>query len=74
VLATGADALSPQQLAGALLSAIEITDTATKEVWRKRGVAFFQSAPRIARCADKNKRSNISSESSAPPPSGEVRT
>lgn len=44
VAATGADALSSEQLAGALLVAGEVTDNATKEGWRKRGAAFFQGA------------------------------
>ncbi|MEI9852812.1 MAG: conjugal transfer protein TraD [Sphingomonas sp.] len=44
VAATGADALSSEQLAGALLAAAEVADNATKEGWRKRGAAFFQGA------------------------------
>jgi DNA-binding protein H-NS len=46
VIATGADALPVEQLAGLLLSATETSDTATKEGWRKRGAAFFQRADR----------------------------
>jgi len=46
VAATGADSLSPEHLAGALLAAIEIKDAPTKEAWRKRGAAFFQSKSR----------------------------
>jgi len=42
VIATGADVLSIEQLAGALLAAAETKDAAAKENWRKRGVAFFQ--------------------------------
>ena len=41
VIATGADALSAEELAGALIAAANTTDNATKEVWHKRGVAFF---------------------------------
>lgn len=44
VAATGADALPSEQLAGALLAAVEVADNATKEGWRKRGAAFFQGA------------------------------
>lgn len=41
VMATGADALGAEELAGALLHATD-TDAATREAWRKRGAAFFQ--------------------------------
>jgi hypothetical protein len=44
VIASGADALPIEQLAGALLSAADMKDDATKEGWRKRGAAFFQRA------------------------------
>jgi hypothetical protein len=51
VAATGADALDADLLAGALLHAATVKDTATKEGWRKAGAAFFhgktrQPAPR----------------------------
>jgi hypothetical protein len=48
VVACGADVLSPEHLAGALLGMTEIKDAATKEGWRKRGVAFFQRPLRKA--------------------------
>lgn len=48
VVATGADVLPVEQLAGILLSAVESNDTAVKEGWRRRGAAFFQG-PRKAR-------------------------
>jgi DNA-binding protein H-NS len=64
VLASGADALSPEHLAGALLSAVECTDAATKEGWRKRGAAFFQATPRSARRADKNEHRSSPDKSS----------
>ena len=44
VIAANADALPIDQLAGALLNAVETKDAATKEGWRKRGAAFFQRA------------------------------
>ena len=47
VIACGADVLSPEQLAGALLTAAEV-DGADKEAWRKRGAAFFQRTARTA--------------------------
>lgn len=40
VIATGADALSVEHLAGALLLAVEAKDAAAEE-YRKRGAAFF---------------------------------
>ena len=43
VIATGADALPIEQLAGALLLAVESTDERAKEAQRVRGVAFFRA-------------------------------
>ncbi|WP_294046389.1 conjugal transfer protein TraD [Sphingomonas sp.] len=43
LVATGADGLPIEQLAGTLLAAVETADAATKEGWSKRGAAFFQS-------------------------------
>ncbi|MCW4463501.1 conjugal transfer protein TraD [Sphingomonas sp. BT-65] len=48
VVATGADALDADQLAGALLEAVATKDDATKEGWRERGAAFFRPARRSA--------------------------
>ena len=45
VMATGADALDAETLAGALLDAVANTDKAIGEGWRKRGGAFFQGKP-----------------------------
>jgi hypothetical protein len=41
VMATGADALEADVLAGVLPHAATVNDTATKEGWRKAGAAFF---------------------------------
>jgi hypothetical protein len=41
VIACSADALPIEQLAGALLAAIE-ADARTREGWRERGAAFFR--------------------------------
>lgn len=46
VAATGADALDADLLAGALLHAATVKDTATKEGWRKAGAAFFRGEKR----------------------------
>jgi len=42
VVATGADALPVEQLAGALLAAVSASDMIAREDWRQRGAAFFQ--------------------------------
>ena len=41
VVAIGADTLDADLLAGALLHAVTVKDSATKEGWRKAGAAFF---------------------------------
>lgn len=46
VVATGADALTVEELAGALVALTEITEAGTKEAWAKRGAAFFRSKTR----------------------------
>jgi len=48
VVATGADALPVEMLAGALLAAAQNKDAGTKEGWRKRGAVFFQQPGRDA--------------------------
>ena len=42
VMATGADTLPIEQLAGLLLAGVESKDSSAKESWRKRSVTFFQ--------------------------------
>jgi len=44
IVATGADALDVETLAGGLLTIAETSDAAEKERWRKRGLAFFRDA------------------------------
>jgi DNA-binding protein H-NS len=46
VIAAGADALAPEELAGALLVLAETTDPAKREAWAKRGAALFRGRPR----------------------------
>jgi DNA-binding protein H-NS len=46
VIATGADVMDAETLAGALLSIVETGDTAKRESWRKRGSACFQGTGR----------------------------
>ena len=54
VIATGADTLPVEQLAGALLGAVESREASIREGWRKRGAAFFQGAPRNTAGIDHN--------------------
>jgi DNA-binding protein H-NS len=55
VIAAGADSLSADELAGALIMLAETKDTARKEAWAKRGAAFFQGrARRSAPAAERN--------------------
>lgn len=46
VIATGADALTIEQLAGLLIAGMESKGADAKESWRKRGATFFQKADR----------------------------
>jgi hypothetical protein len=46
VIATGADTLSGEELAGALILLAETKDAGKREAWAKRGAAFFQSRTR----------------------------
>ena len=59
LIATGADALDPETLAGALLKMLEANDAPRREAWRKKGVEFFQSRSRqIRNRAQVNAESN----------------
>jgi hypothetical protein len=46
VISTGADALTADELAGALVMLAETKDAGKREAWAKRGAAFFQSRAR----------------------------
>lgn len=46
VISTGADALSIEELTGALLSAVDTKEAAIREAWQNRGAAFFQKQGR----------------------------
>lgn len=48
VIATGADHIDTDILAGALLGVVSMKDTNAKEGWRKAGVGFFQRSERKA--------------------------
>jgi Conjugal transfer protein TraD len=55
VIATGADALSADELAGALIVLAETKEAAKREAWARRAATFFQSrARRIAPTTHRN--------------------
>jgi hypothetical protein len=71
VIATGADALSPDELAGALILLAETKDIARKETWAKRGAAFFQGrARRTATATERNTGSARAQPGGAQPSTG----
>ena len=55
VIATGADALDPETLTGALLGVVKSKDAKDREAWRANGAAFFQ---RQSRKADRGTAAN----------------
>lgn len=71
VIATGADALTPEELAGALIVLAETTDPAKREAWAKRGAAMFRSKSRRASPADRGDTGRTDPQPDrAQPPSG----
>jgi hypothetical protein len=55
VIATGADALSADELAGALIVLAETKEAGKREAWARRGAAFFQGrARRTTSTAERN--------------------
>ena len=46
VVATGADMIDVEILAGGLLTIVEATDKVQKEAWRERGATFFRGQSR----------------------------
>ena len=55
VIATGADSLNVDELAGALIVLTETKDAGKREAWARRGAAFFQGrSRRTAPAADRN--------------------
>src|SRR5690242_7616493 len=71
VIATGADALSANELAGALVTLTEAKDTGKRESWARRGAAFFQGrSRRNAPAADRNTDGPPAQPSGAQPSPG----
>jgi hypothetical protein len=72
VIGTSANALSAEELAGALLAASH-ADAAQKEVWRKSGAAFFlRNAAKPRRNASPNEHGAAASSASPQSPAGET--
>lgn len=71
VIATGADALSADELAGALIVLAETKDAGKREAWAKRGAAFFQRRSRgTTQAPDRDAGSAQTHSGSAQPASG----
>lgn len=73
VIATGADTLSPEELAGALLVLAETKDAGKKEAWARRGAAFFRGrSRRSAPATDRDSNVAPTPPGGAQPPSGDT--
>lgn len=72
VIATGADALSAEELAGALILLTETKDAGRREAWARRGATFFQGrARRPATAIERDTRGTpAQSDRTQPTPSG----
>ena len=71
VIATGADALTADELAGALVALAETKDAEKREAWAKRGAAFFQGrSRRTASASDRDAGGAATQSGGAQPASG----
>ena len=71
VIATGADSLSVDELAGALIVLTETKDAGKREAWARRGAAFFQSrSRRNAPATDRDTDGAPGQPGGSQPPSG----
>ena len=66
IVATGADTLDAETLAGGLIAMVKTADTAQKEVWRKQGAAFFRKASGTKSRTASNQEGNVQSDSRSP--------
>jgi hypothetical protein len=70
VVATGADALNADELAGALIVLAETKEAGKREAWARRGTSFFQSrAQRTAPTTVRNTDGPVAQPSGAQPAS-----
>jgi DNA-binding protein H-NS len=68
IVATGADALDMETLAGGLLTIVGTADAAQKESWRQRGAAFFRrAAHQSARKSRRDPKGGSASDSGQTP-------
>ena len=68
VIATGADNLSSDELAGALIVLAETKEAGKREAWARRGAAFFQGrARRTAATTDRNTDGPVAQPSGTQP-------
>ena len=68
VIATGADALNANELAGALIVLAETKEAGKREAWARRGAVFFQNrARRTAPTTDRNTNGALAQPSGAQP-------
>jgi type II secretory pathway component PulK len=73
VIATGADSLTAEELAGALVALAETKDPAKREARAKRGAAFFQGRTRrSAPATERNAGGAQTQPGSAQPASGDA--
>lgn len=71
VISTGADALSTDELAGALIVLTETADANKREAWAKRGATFFRSkSRRSASATDRDTDGAPAQPGAAQPASG----
>ena len=71
VIATGADALTANELAGALIVLAETKEAGKKEAWARRGAAFFQRrARRTAPAAERHTGGARAQQGGAQPSAG----
>lgn len=71
VIATGADSLTADELAGALVVLAETTDAGKREAWAKRGAAWFRGKSRRTASAPDRDNSGAQTQSGgAQPASG----
>ena len=71
VIATGADNLGAEELAGALIVLVETKDIGKKEAWAKRGAAFFRGRSRRSASESKPDAGRSPAQpGGAPPASG----
>ncbi|WJS87138.1 conjugal transfer protein TraD [Paracoccus sp. TOH] len=71
VIATGADGLTADELAGALVALAETKDAGTREAWAKRGAEFFRGrSRRTASAPDRGAGGAATQSGGAQPASG----